>query len=56
MMSNSLQFHFWNLFNYVYSLNKPETINEIKNNLTSMDENYVFCNYEKGLYNITILI
>ena len=47
------------LFNYVYSLNKPETINEIEKNskdkieknskdkieknLTSLCENYVFC-------------
>ena len=32
MTSNSFQFAFWILFNYVYSLNKPETINEIGNN------------------------
>ena len=30
MTSNSFQFAFWILFNYIYSLNKPETINEIE--------------------------
>ena len=43
MTSNSFQFAFWILFNYVYSLNKPETINEIEKNLTSLGGNYVFC-------------
>ena len=43
MTSNSFQFAFWILFNYVYSLNKPETINEIEKNLTSLGENCVFC-------------
>ena len=49
MTSNSFQFDFWILFNYVYSRTKPETINEIEknskmqieNNLTSLGENYV---------------
>ena len=32
MTSTSFEFAFWILFNYIYSLNKPETINEIENN------------------------
>ena len=32
MTSNSFKFAFWIIFNYVYSLNKAETINEIENN------------------------
>ena len=32
MMSNSFQFSFWIVFKYIYSLNKPETINEIEKN------------------------
>ena len=43
MTSNYFQFAFWILFNYVCSLNKPETINEIEKNLTSLGGNYVFC-------------
>ena len=54
MTSNSFQLTFWIIFNYVYSLSKPETLSlKIQKanwkEFDVMGKNYVFCTYWNGL-------